>query len=102
PQPTAQVLARLVPDGGGTPAVLALRNGNLFYVAANLFHRGSDPTGVRRLLFWVLDQAVPGLAFSQARERAGAALAAVIRARERLTAAKSTNVEAVRRLLDEA
>jgi hypothetical protein len=102
PDPPAQVIARLVPDSGAAPAVLALRNGNFYYVAANLFHRGSDPTGVRRFFFWMLDQAVPGLVFSQARERAGSAVAAVIRARERLKGSSSPNAAAVRRLLDDA
>jgi hypothetical protein len=102
PEPTAQVLARLAPMGGGEPLVLALRNGNLYYVAANLFHRGSDLTGVRRFFFWMIEQAVPGLAFAQARERAGTALAAIVRARERLTGISAPTAEAVRRLLDEA
>lgn len=102
PEPSAQVLARLAPEDGGPPLVLALRNGNVYYVAANLFHRGSDLTGVRRFFFWMVHQAAPGLAFAQARERAGAALAAVVRARDRLTGIGAPMAEAVRRLLDEA
>jgi hypothetical protein len=102
PEPSAQVMARLTPADGSAPFLLALRNGNIYYVAANLFHRGSDPTGVRRFFFWVLDQAAPGLAFTQARERAGAALAAIVRARERLAGTGPPTAEAVRRLLDEA
>lgn len=102
PEPSAQVLARLAPAGGGEPMVLALRNGNIYYVAANLFHRGSDITGVRRFFFWMIEQAVPGLAFAQARERAGTALAGIVRTRERLTGISPPTAESVRRLLDEA
>jgi hypothetical protein len=103
PEPSAQVLARLAPASGvGSGPVLALRNGNIFYVAANLFHIGIAVSGVRRLFFWMVDQAVPGLTVSQARERAGAAIAAVIRARERLVGTSAANAEAVKRLLDEA
>jgi hypothetical protein len=103
PDPSTQVLARLAPaSGAGSGPVLALRSGNIFYVSANLFHTGTAVAGVRRLFFWVLDQAVPGLTVTQARERAGSAMAAVIRARERLGAASAANAEAVRRLLDEA
>jgi hypothetical protein len=102
PDPSAQVLARLAPADGSAPLVLALRNGNVYYVAANLFHRGSDVTGVRRFFFWMLEQAVPGIAFAQARERAGSALAAIVRARERLTGIGAPSAEAIRRLLDSA
>jgi hypothetical protein len=100
-EPTAQILARLVPAAGPTSLVLAVRNGNMFYVAANLFHRGSGSLELRRLFFWVLDQAIPGLAYAQVRERAGAAVAAVIHARARL-AATNPAADAIRRLLDEA
>src|SRR5262249_24935999 len=103
PDSTTQVLARLAPaSGAGGGPVLALRNGNLFYLAANLFHTGAASTGVRRVFFWVLDQALPGLTVSQARERAGSAMAAVIRARERLAGARAANAEAIKQLLDEA
>lgn len=102
PVPTAQVLAQLVPVSGGAPLVLALRNGDVFYVAANLFERDPSSAELRRLFFWILDQAAPGLVFSQARERAGAAVAGVIRARERLGALPSPAAAAVRRLLDQA
>jgi hypothetical protein len=102
PDASAQVLARLVPASGEEPLELALRNGNILGVTANLFHRGSDTAGVRRLFLWMLDQASPGLAMALARERAGAAMAAVIRARERLTAAGAPNSEQIRHLLDAA
>jgi hypothetical protein len=102
PEPAAQVLARLSPAAGADPMPLLLRNGNYFYSAANLFHRGSDDTGVKRLFFWLLDQASPGLAFAQAREKAGVAMAGVIRARERLTGSTSPNLEEARRLLEQA
>jgi hypothetical protein len=100
-EPTAQVLARLVPSSGSPPLALAVRNGNMFYVAANLFHRGTGSLELRRLFFWVLDQAIPGLAYSQVRERAGAAVAGVIRARARLSSSDPES-ESIRRLLDEA
>jgi hypothetical protein len=101
-EPSAQILAWLIPSSAGAPLVLAVRNGNMFYVAANLFHRGSGSTEFRRLFFWVLDQAGPGMAYAQARERAGSAAAAVIHARLRLSATTSPLADAVRRLLDEA
>jgi len=74
----------------------------MFYLAANLCQPGSRPLELRRLFFWIVDQAAPGLVFSQVRERAGAAMAAVIRARERLTSLPAPTDEAVRRLLDDA
>ena len=49
-----------------------------------------------------MDQAIPGLAYSQVRERAGTAVAAVIRARARLSTSASPSAESIRRLLDEA
>jgi hypothetical protein len=101
PEPSAQVLARVAPSGGAIPLVLALRNGNLFYIAANLFHRGSGAESLRRLFFWMMDQATPGLAMTQAREHAGAAMAAVIRAEERLAGAAAAPMEA-RQLLQQA
>ena len=101
-EPGAQILARLVPASGSAPLVLAVRNGNMFYMAADLFHGGAGSIEMHRLFFWLLDQAVPGLAYSQARERAGAAVAAVIRARARLSAAASPASESIRRLLDAA
>lgn len=102
PDPSAQVLARVLPKSPGTPSILAMRNGNVFYVAANLFHRGQELEGVRRLFFWILDQAAPGLVVSHARAQAGAAMAAVIRAEERLPSVPPDKAEAARRLLDQA
>ncbi len=102
PAPSAQVLARLVPESGGPPLALAVRNGNLFYAAANLFQPEADASEMRHLFFWMVDQAAPGLVYAGVRERAGAAAAAVIRARERLTGQPAPNAEAVRKLLDEA
>lgn len=129
PEPSAQVLAYALPDLSPSPSparggeygspfptreggrgvrfqgpgeILGLRNGNFFYITANLFHYGSDSPEARRFFFWVLDQAMPGLAFAQARGRAGAAMAAVIRAQERLRDAPTPTAEAARRLLDEA
>lgn len=101
-EPTAQILARIAPLAGASSLVLAVRNGNMVYVAANLFHRGSGSLELRRLFFWVMDQAIPGLAYSQVRERAGAAVAAVIRARARLSTSAPPAAESIRRLLDEA
>jgi hypothetical protein len=102
PEPGAQVLARLVPAAGGEPLVLAVRNGNMLFAAADLFHSGDGSMENRRLFFWLMDQAMPGLAYSRARERAGAAVAAVIRARAQLSTSQSPAADAVRRLLDEA
>jgi hypothetical protein len=102
PEPSAQVLARLATGSAAAPGVLALRNGNLYYTAANLFHQGAASPQLRQLFFWLVDQAVPQLAFHRARERAGAAMAAVIRARERAASASPATAAAALRLLDEA
>jgi hypothetical protein len=102
PEPTAQVLARLAPVSGEAPLALAVRNGNVLYVAANLFQGDPPAPELRRLFFWVLDQALPGLVFSRVRERAGAAVAAVIRARARLASFSAPTAEAVRNLLTQA
>jgi hypothetical protein len=102
PEATAQVLARLAPVSGEAPLVLAVRKGSMFYLATNLFEGDPHSPELRRLFFWMIDQAVPGLAFSQVRERAGAAVAAVIRARERLAGLGAPSTEAVQRLLARA
>jgi hypothetical protein len=99
PEPMAQVLARLAPVSGAAPLALAVRKGNMFYISANLFQGAPSSPEMRRLFFWILDQAVPGLIFSQVRERAGAAVAAVIRARERLAGLSAPTADAVRPLL---
>jgi hypothetical protein len=102
PEPGAQVLARLVPAAGEGPLVLAVRNGNVIFAAADLFQGGAGSMESQRLFFWLMDQAAPGLAYSRARERAGAAVAAVIRARAQLATRQSPGADAVRRLLDDA
>lgn len=101
PVPSAQVLARLAPESGGPSMVAALRNGNVFYLAVNLFGHDPNPPALRQLFYWFLDQAAPGLVFTQARQRAGEAVAAVIRARERLAKLEAPPA-AARMLIDQA
>jgi hypothetical protein len=102
PDPSTEVLARLAIAAEPAPVVLALRNGNLYYTAASLFHQGAASPQLRQLFFWLVDQAVPRLAFRRARERAGAAMAAVIRARERAATASPATAAAAMQLLDQA
>ena len=102
PEPAAQVLARLAPVSGTEPLTLVVRKGSMFYVAANLFQGDPPAPELRQLFFWALDQAAPGLVFSRVRERAGAAVAAVIRARERLAGSPRPPRRRVRTLLTEA
>jgi hypothetical protein len=102
PGPLVQVLARLVPAAGAYPVPLAVRNGNVYYVAANLFQPGANEAEMRSLFFWILDQASPGIMVSGVRERAGTAAAAVIQARERLAGQSTPSAAAVLHLLDEA
>jgi hypothetical protein len=102
PEPAAQVLARLAPVSGTETLALVVRKGNMFYVAANLFQGDPPPLELRHLFFWALEQAAPGLVFSRVRERAGAAVAAIIRARERLAGFSAPAADAIRTLLAEA
>jgi hypothetical protein len=82
----AAVVARWSPPGSPQAASgpLAVRFGNHLYLALDLFAPQNETPEGRQLFFWALDQLSPGLVFRQARERAGAAMAAVIRAQSAL------------------
>jgi hypothetical protein len=86
----AAVVARWAPPGNPPAAAgpIAVRFGNHLYVALDLFAPQNDTPEARQLFFWALDQLSPGLVFRQARERAGAAMAAVVRAQSALDEAE--------------
>jgi hypothetical protein len=86
----ATVVARWAPPGNPPTAAgpLAVRFGNHLYLALDLFAPQNDTPEARQLFYWTLDQLSPGLVFRQARERAGAAMAAVIRAQSALDEAE--------------
>jgi hypothetical protein len=90
------VVARWSPPGvsTGTTGPLALRFGNHLYLALDLFAPQNDTPEARQLFFWAVDQLAPGLVFRQARERAGTAMAAVIRAQNALTEAEKARPDA--------
>jgi hypothetical protein len=83
----ATVLARWAsasPPSDAPGGLLAVGFGPHLYLALDLFAPQNDTPAGRQLFYWFLEQLSPGLVYGQARERAGAALAAVIRAEELL------------------
>jgi hypothetical protein len=80
--PGSAIVARWSPPvvAAASAGPLAVRFGNHLYLGLDLFAPQNDTSEGRQLFFWALDQLAPGLAFRQTRERAGAAMAAVIRA----------------------
>jgi hypothetical protein len=83
PAPGATILARWAPPGLTSDAatgLFALSFGSHLYLALDLFAPQNDIPAARQLFYWSLEQLSPGIVYGQARERAGAAMAAVIRA----------------------
>lgn len=78
-------------DGASASApegTLAVGLGGHLYLAVDLFAPQNDTPEGRQLFLWAVNQLAPGAVFSQTRERAGAALAAVIRAETALAEAE--------------
>jgi hypothetical protein len=108
PLPGATIVARWTPAGrrnnpavegavspaaAGPEGTLAVGLGNHLYLAVDLFAPQNDTAEGRQFFLWALNQLVPGLVFNQARERAGAAMAAVIRAETELGLAEKARPE---------
>jgi hypothetical protein len=89
----AMIAARWAPVGrrdgmAAGEGTLAVSAGPHLYLAVDLFAPQNDTAEGRQFFLWALDQLAPGAVYSQARERAGAAMAAVIRAETALAEAE--------------
>jgi hypothetical protein len=108
PSAEAKVIAWWTPAGSanGAPEAAAVRLGSVVYTNINLFALPNDTPAVRQFFFSLLDQLVPSLALEQARERAAAAMTAVIHADTEVSEAEakqpSLNFSPVRQLLEQA
>jgi len=89
----ATIVARWAPAsrrGGaaGGEGTLAVSAGPHLYLAVDLFAPQNDTAEGRQFFLWAVNQMAPGAVYTQARERAGVAMAAVIRAETALAEAE--------------
>lgn len=84
----ARPMKREGPEEGPGEGPLAVAFGPHLYLATDLFAPQNDTPEARQIFLWAIDQLAPGFVYSRARERAGAAMAAVIRAQTALTEAR--------------
>jgi hypothetical protein len=108
PAPEAQILAwwSSAMSAGSPQEVAVVRTGNVLFTGLDLFATPNDTPAVRQLFMWMLEQMAPNLAYEQARTRAAAMMAAVIRADAQVTEAErqfpNVSFAPVRQALEQA